>query len=118
MPDLQLERLVRARVKGGRGSRNALSAQDAARDFNNGLTVNGPNLAAQAIAAGLVDEYHLFITPPPGTIGRFRRAPPLAPAKVRDGLDQIVTVGQKLDDGRPSRPAHDHAVSTDVTHQY
>ena len=27
------------------------------------LTVDGPNLAAQAIAAGLVDEYHLFLTP-------------------------------------------------------
>jgi len=26
------------------------------------LTVDGSNLAAQAIAAGLVDEYHLFIT--------------------------------------------------------
>ena len=26
------------------------------------LTVDGPNLAAQAIAAGLVDEYQLFIT--------------------------------------------------------
>lgn len=26
------------------------------------LTVDGPNLAGQAIAAGLVDEYHLFIT--------------------------------------------------------
>ncbi|NHC14810.1 dihydrofolate reductase family protein [Motilibacter deserti] len=26
------------------------------------LTVDGPNLAAQAIAAGLLDEYHLFIT--------------------------------------------------------
>ena len=26
------------------------------------LSVDGPNLAAQAIAAGLVDEYHLFIT--------------------------------------------------------
>jgi dihydrofolate reductase len=26
------------------------------------LTVDGPNLAAQAIAAGLVDEYHLFLT--------------------------------------------------------
>jgi dihydrofolate reductase len=26
------------------------------------LTVDGPNLASQAIAAGLVDEYHLFIT--------------------------------------------------------
>ncbi|MCZ2830643.1 dihydrofolate reductase family protein [Modestobacter sp. VKM Ac-2986] len=27
------------------------------------LTVDGPTLAAQAIAAGLVDEYHLFLTP-------------------------------------------------------
>ena len=26
------------------------------------LTVDGPNLAAQAIAAGLVDEYHLLLT--------------------------------------------------------
>jgi dihydrofolate reductase len=26
------------------------------------LTIDGPNLAAQAIAAGLVDEYHLFMT--------------------------------------------------------
>jgi dihydrofolate reductase len=27
------------------------------------LTVDGPTLAAQAITAGLVDEYHLFLTP-------------------------------------------------------
>jgi dihydrofolate reductase len=27
------------------------------------LTVGGPGLAAQAIAAGLVDEFHLFLTP-------------------------------------------------------
>jgi dihydrofolate reductase len=27
------------------------------------LTVGGPGLAAQAIRAGLVDEYHLFLTP-------------------------------------------------------
>src|ERR671931_721512 len=27
------------------------------------LTVGGPNLAAQAIEAGLVDEYHLFVAP-------------------------------------------------------
>jgi dihydrofolate reductase len=27
------------------------------------LTVGGPDLAAQAIEAGLVDEYHLFVTP-------------------------------------------------------
>ncbi|MGL5929883.1 MAG: dihydrofolate reductase family protein [Dermatophilaceae bacterium] len=26
------------------------------------LTIDGPTLAAQAIAAGLVDEYHLFVT--------------------------------------------------------
>jgi dihydrofolate reductase len=26
------------------------------------LTVDGPNLAAQAIRAGLVDEYHLLLT--------------------------------------------------------
>ena len=31
-------------------------------DADHDLTVDGPNLAAQAIAAGLVDEYHLFIT--------------------------------------------------------
>ena len=27
------------------------------------LSVGGPELAAQAIRAGLVDEYHLFLTP-------------------------------------------------------
>jgi dihydrofolate reductase len=27
------------------------------------LSIDGPNLASQAIAAGLVDEYHLFVTP-------------------------------------------------------
>ncbi|MFI1184691.1 dihydrofolate reductase family protein [Streptomyces californicus] len=31
-------------------------------DADADLTVDGPNLAAQAVAAGLVDEYHLFIT--------------------------------------------------------
>ena len=31
-------------------------------DSDRDLSVDGPNLAAQAIAAGLVDEYHLFIT--------------------------------------------------------
>jgi dihydrofolate reductase len=39
---------------------------DAVRELKAGadhdLTVDGPNLSAQAIAAGLVDEYHLFIT--------------------------------------------------------
>ena len=27
------------------------------------ITVGGPNLAAQALKAGLVDEYQLFLTP-------------------------------------------------------
>jgi dihydrofolate reductase len=27
------------------------------------ITVGGPDLAAQAIKAGLVDEYHLFVNP-------------------------------------------------------
>jgi len=27
------------------------------------ITVGGPDLAAQAIKAGLVDEFHLFVTP-------------------------------------------------------
>lgn len=31
-------------------------------DSDRDLTIDGPNLAAQAIAAGLVDEYHLFMT--------------------------------------------------------
>jgi dihydrofolate reductase len=39
---------------------------DAVRELKAGserdLTVDGPTLAAQAIAAGLVDEYHLFMT--------------------------------------------------------
>jgi dihydrofolate reductase len=38
----------------------AVRALKAASDHD--LTIDGPNLAAQAIAAGLVDEYHLFIT--------------------------------------------------------
>lgn len=39
---------------------DTVRAMKAAADRD--LTVDGPNLAAQAIAAGLVDEYHLFIT--------------------------------------------------------
>ena len=31
-------------------------------DSDHDLTVDGPNLAAQAIRAGLVDEYHLLVT--------------------------------------------------------
>jgi dihydrofolate reductase len=33
------------------------------RDFVRDITVGGPDLGAQAIRAGLVDEYHLFVTP-------------------------------------------------------
>jgi hypothetical protein len=61
MPTGEVECLVRAKVNAGSGSRNALSAlipQDAVRELKAeadcGLTVDGPNLAAQAIAAGLV----------------------------------------------------------------
>ena len=32
-------------------------------ELDHDLTVDGPTLAAQAVAAGLVDEYHLFTTP-------------------------------------------------------
>jgi dihydrofolate reductase len=38
------------------------------------LTVGGPELAAQAIKAGLVDEYHLFLTPV--VVGGGKRALP------------------------------------------
>ncbi len=36
---------------------------DGGRQLRQDLTVGGPELAAQAIKAGLVDEYHLFLTP-------------------------------------------------------
>ena len=38
------------------------------------ISVGGPDLAAQAIKAGLVDEYHLFVTPV--VVGGGRRALP------------------------------------------
>lgn len=31
-------------------------------DTDHDLSIDGPNIAAQAIRAGLVDEYHLFLT--------------------------------------------------------
>jgi dihydrofolate reductase len=52
----------------------------AARD----LTVGGANLAAQAIAAGLVDEYHLFLVPV--VVGAGKRA---LPADVRLTLELL-----------------------------
>lgn len=48
------------------------------------LTVDGPHLAAQAIAAGLVDEYHLFVTT--SAVGG---GTPFFPAGVRLDLDLV-----------------------------
>jgi dihydrofolate reductase len=48
------------------------------------VTVGGPDLAAQAIKAGLVDEYHLFLTPV--VVGGGRRA---LPDDVRVNLELI-----------------------------
>ena len=56
-----------------------LKAQ-AARD----LTVGGPELAAQAIKAGLVDECHLFLTPVVVGAGK-----PSLPADVRVDLELL-----------------------------
>jgi dihydrofolate reductase len=52
----------------------------AARD----MTVGGPHLAAQAIAAGLVDEYHLLVTPV--AVGAGNRA---LPDRVRLDLELL-----------------------------
>jgi riboflavin biosynthesis pyrimidine reductase len=48
------------------------------------ITVGGPDLAAQAIKAGLVDEYHLFVAPIRGG----RRQPSL-PSNVRLKLELL-----------------------------
>ena len=48
------------------------------------MTVGGPELAAQAIRAGFVDEYHLFLTPVIVGGGK-----PLLPDKVWVGLDLL-----------------------------
>jgi dihydrofolate reductase len=48
------------------------------------VSIGGPGLAAHAIAAGLVDEYHLFITP--HVVGG---GTPALPDGVRFGLDLI-----------------------------
>jgi dihydrofolate reductase len=52
------------------------------RQANRDITVGGPGLAAQAIKAGLVDEYHLFVTPV--LIGSGN---PALPADVRVALE-------------------------------
>jgi dihydrofolate reductase len=48
------------------------------------LTVAGPHLAAEALRAGLVDEYHLFLTPV--VVGG---GTPLLPGKLRLMLDLL-----------------------------
>ncbi len=48
------------------------------------VSVAGPNLAAQAIRAGLVDEYHLLVVPT--MLGRGIR---VLPGDVRTGLDLL-----------------------------
>jgi len=48
------------------------------------VTVGGPTLAAQAIRAGLVDEYHLFVVP---TI--LGGGIPILPSNVRVKLDLL-----------------------------
>jgi len=48
------------------------------------LTVGGPDLAAQMITAGLVDEYHLFVTPI--LVGG---GTPALPSKIRLKLDLL-----------------------------
>ncbi len=53
----------------------------AARDIG----VGGPDLAAQAITAGLVDEYHLFLTPV--VVGRGK---PSLPKDVRVNLELLA----------------------------
>ncbi|CAN5367983.1 dihydrofolate reductase family protein [soil metagenome] len=53
-------------------------------DSPNDLTVNGPTLAAEAIRAGLVDEYHLFTTT--SVVGR---GIPFFPAEVRLDLELV-----------------------------
>ena len=51
------------------------------------ISVGGPDLAAQAIEAGLVDECHLFLTPDRG--GRRQRALcPTASASALELLDE------------------------------
>ncbi|MFJ3956814.1 dihydrofolate reductase family protein [Arthrobacter sp. NPDC090010] len=56
------------------------------------LTVDGPNLAAQAIRAGLVDEYHLFVTT--SVVGGGKR---FFPENVR--LDLILDGTRSFDNG-------------------
>ena len=50
------------------------------------ITVGGPELATQAIAAGLVDEYHLFVTPI--VVGGGRKALPEGSSVPLELLDE------------------------------
>jgi RibD domain-containing protein len=54
------------------------------------LTVDGPNFAAQAIAAGLVDEYHLIITT--SVVGGGKRFFP-------DGVRPVSATGPSVSQG-------------------
>lgn len=56
------------------------------------LTVGGPNLAAQAIHAGLVDEYHLFVCPV--VVGGGSRALPRA-----DRLELELIAQRRFENG-------------------
>jgi dihydrofolate reductase len=48
------------------------------------VSIGGPGLAAEAVRAGLVDEYHLFVTPV--VVGG---GSPVFPAGVRVGLELV-----------------------------
>jgi dihydrofolate reductase len=50
------------------------------------ITVGGPDLAAQAIKAGLVDEYHLFLTP--SVVGSGKQALPTGVRQELELLDE------------------------------
>ena len=54
---------------------------------NHDLAVGGPELAAQAISAGLVDEYELFVVPV--LVGAGKRALP------GDGRDELELVDER-----------------------
>ncbi len=49
------------------------------------FSVGGPDLASQAMAAGLVDEIHLFVTPP--TVGG--GTTPALPVHFRSDLELV-----------------------------
>ena len=60
------------------------------------ISVGGPDLAAQALEAGLVDEYHLFVAP--NLVGGGKRA---LPANVR--LELELLNGRRFEGGVVSK---------------